>query len=132
MVLLIQKEEKDVIIAAAANGRLKPERADKLISQVEKFQKDSNSNKILMYKNAVRVVMKEAGAPPDILNQLDTLRGVSGDTITDQINSIIGSNMDMTAYTAVNNLTRLIAEGEKKGVSMYNMLMNPNSPDYFN
>ena len=42
----------------------------------------------------------------------------------------MGSNMDMTAYTAVNNLTRLIAEGEKKGVTMYNMLMNPSSPDY--
>ena len=124
------EEEKDVIIAAAANGRLKPERATALISQVEKFQKDANSNKILMYKNAVRVVMKEAGAPPDILSQLDSMQNLSGENVAAQISNILGSNMDMTAYTAVNNLTRLIAEGEKKGVSMYNMLMNPSSPDY--
>ena len=75
------EEEKDVILAAAANGRLKPERATALISQVEKFQKDANSNKILMYKNAVRVVMKEAGAPPDILSQLDSMQNLSGENV---------------------------------------------------
>lgn len=124
------EQEKDVIIAAAANGRLKPERARSLVNDVEKFQKDANSNKILMYKNAVRVVMKEAGAPPDILSQLDSMQNLSGENVAAQISNILGSNMDMTAYTAVNNLTRLIAEGEKKGISMYNMLMNPSSPDY--
>ena len=66
----------------------------------------------------------------DILSQLDSMQNLSGENVAAQISNILGSNMDMTAYTAVNNLTRLIAEGEKKGISMYNMLMNPSSPDY--
>jgi hypothetical protein len=38
--------------------------------------------------------------------------------------------MTPNAYKAVNNLTLLIAEGEKKGLTMNEMLMNPKSPAY--
>ena len=124
------EEEKSVIIQLAANGMLSPERSTALVSTIEKQQKDRNSHKLIMYKNAVKVVMKEAGASPDVLSQIDSMQNITGATVMDQIANLMGSNMDSTAYTAVNNLTRLLAEGEKKGVSMYNMLMNPSSPDY--
>ena len=124
------EEEKSTIIKLAADGMISPDTARSLSSDIEKYQKDKNNHKLIMYRNAVKTVMKAAGAPPDVLSQMDMLEGLSGADLMTQLNNIMGSNMTPNAYKAVNNLTLLIAEGEKKGLTMNQMLMNPKSPAY--
>ena len=126
------EDEKSTIYGLVASGQLSPERGTTLTTQIEKQQTDRNSHKVLMYKNAVRTILKEAGAPQNILNQLDSMQAgsVTGKNIGDIITSMTGDPMSENAYVAVNNLTKLIAEGEKKGLTMNEMLMNPNSPNY--
>ena len=124
------EEEKSTIIKLAADGMISPDTARSLTSDIEKYQKDKNNHKLIMYRNAVKTVMKAAGAPPDVLSQMDALEGLSGADLMTQLNNIMGSNMTPNAYKAVNNLTLLIAEGEKKGLTMNQMLMNPKSPAY--
>ena len=124
------EEEKSTIIKLAADGMISPDTARSLTSDIEKYQKDKNNHKLIMYRNAVKTVMKAAGAPPDVLSQMDMLESLSEADLMTQISSIMGSNMTPNAYKAVNNLTLLIAEGEKKGLTMNDMLMNPKSPAY--
>jgi hypothetical protein len=124
------EEEKSTIIKLAADGMISPDTARSLSSDIEKYQKDKNNHKLIMYRNAVKTVMKAAGAPPNVLSQMDALEGLSGADLMTQLNNIMGSNMTPNAYKAVNNLTLLIAEGEKKGLTMNQMLMNPKSPAY--
>lgn len=123
------EEEKSVVLKLVAEGKIKPTRGDTLVGTIEKQQKDANAHKVSMYKNAIKVVLKEAGADP---NLMDAIQGQNLDAqnVDSVLASIFGSGVDATAYTAVNNLTRLIAEGEKKGISMTDMLMNTKSPHY--
>ena len=82
-----------------------------------------------MFKNAVKVIMKEAGADDAMLQMLDG-QNLTGADVNANLGAILGLGLDSKSYTAVNNLTRLIAEGEKKGISMTDMLMNTKSPHY--
>lgn len=124
------EEEKSTVIKLAADGIISPDTARSLSGDIEKYQKDKNNHKLIMYRNAVKTVMKAAGAPPDIVQQMDALENLSGADLMTQLSNIMGSNMTPNAYKAVNNLTLLIAEGEKKGLTMNQMLMNPKSPAY--
>jgi hypothetical protein len=123
------EEEKSVIIQLLAEGKIKPERATALKTQIETMQKDANSHKLFMFKNAAKVVLKEAGADPNLLSMLDG-QNMTAKDVNEVLGSIFSSGLDATAYTAVNNLTRIIAEGEKKGISMADMLINTKSPHY--
>jgi len=124
------EEEKSTIIQLGADGMISPDTTRQLTSDIEKYQKDKNNHKLIMYRNAVKTVMKAAGAPPDVLSRMDMLESMSQADLMTQISTIMGSNMTPNAYKAVNNLTLLIAEGEKKGLTMNEMLMNPKSPAY--
>ena len=125
------EQEKDVIYQAMMEGYLDPARGKTLLGEVEKLQKDRNSHKMLLYKRAVKTILKETGAPPSILESIDGLNAGSAADTYQQLSMILGdTNLSETSLIAVQNLDRILAEGERKNMSMYDMLGNANSPNY--
>ena len=124
-------KERMVIVDLMGKGLIKPEYASTLFKKSVEMTKSKNAYKKDLIKSATRMLLKEIGAS-DKGGAIDDLLNKTG---TDQlIPALLGAigtdNFTQEAYNAVNNLYELIAQGEQKGFSYENMLMNPRNNNY--
>ena len=128
-------EEKAIIRDFWLNGQLiSPDTMTALDKLVDEKIKTKNAPYAMLYKRAVGTIMKEMGEKPDKLAALSNMSANGG-----SLNSIeqlqnfmdgLSGQMSQEAFMAIQNLDRVIAEGQKKGYSVENMLANVESSNY--
>ena len=129
------KSEMQVINNAQLNGLLKPEDATTLLENSKKYTKERNKIKLGMTNNAIRMVAKELNINTSFLDKFQTLMAGPEAPQGDEAFGILmglaqASNNPKEAYEAMLNINQLLAEGESKGFSWKEMLMDKGGPNY--
>jgi len=129
------KEEMQVINSAQLNGLLKPEDATTLLENSKKYTKDRNKIKLGMTNNAIRMVAKELNINTGFLDKFQTLMAGDQAPQGDEAFGVLmglaqASNNPKEAYEAMLNINQLLADGEAKGFSWKEMLMDKGGPNY--
>ena len=129
------KSEMQVINNAQLNGLLKPEDATTLLENSKKYTKERNKIKLGMTNNAIRMVAKELNIDTSFLDKFQTLMAGPEAPQGDEAFGILmglaqASNNPKEAYEAMLNINQLLAEGESKGFSWKEMLMDKGGPNY--
>ncbi len=129
------KAEMQVINNAQLNGLLKPEDATTLLENSKKYTKERNKIKLGMTNNAIRMVAKELNIDTSFLDKFQTLMAGPEAPQGDEAFGILmglaqASNNPKEAYEAMLNINQLLAEGEAKGFSWKEMLMDKGGPNY--
>lgn len=129
------KAEIQVINNAQLNGLLKPEDATTLLENSKKYTKERNKIKLGMTNNAIRMVAKELNIDTSFLDKFQTLMAGDQAPQGDEAFGVLmglaqASNNPKEAYEAMLNINQLLAEGEAKGFSWKEMLMDKGGPNY--
>ena len=129
------KAEMQVINNAQLNGLLKPEDATTLLENSKKYTKERNKIKLGMTNNAIRMVAKELNIDTSFLDKFSSLMAGDQAPQGDEAFGILmglaqASNNPKEAYEAMLNINQLLAEGEAKGFSWKEMLMDKGGPNY--
>ena len=129
------KAEMQVINNAQLNGLLKPEDATTLLENSKKYTKERNKIKLGMTNNAIRMVAKELNIDTSFLDKFQTLMAGDQAPQGDEAFGVLmglaqASNNPKEAYEAMLNINQLLAEGEAKGFSWKEMLMDKGGPNY--
>ena len=129
------KAEMQVINNAQLNGLLKPEDATTLLESSKKYTKERNKIKLGMTNNAIRMVAKELNIDTSFLDKFQNLMAGDQAPQGDEAFGILmglaqASNNPKEAYEAMLNINQLLAEGESKGFSWKEMLMDKGGPNY--
>ena len=129
------KAEMQVINNAQLNGLLKPEDATTLLENSKKYTKERNKIKLGMTNNAIRMVAKELNIDTSFLDKFQTLMAGPEAPQGDEAFGVLmglaqASNNPKEAYEAMLNINQLLAEGEAKGFSWKEMLMDKGGPNY--
>ena len=129
------KAEMQVINNAQLNGLLKPEDATTLLESSKKYTKERNKIKLGMTNNAIRMVAKELNINTSFLDKFQTLMAGPEAPQGDEAFGVLmglaqASNNPKEAYEAMLNINQLLAEGESKGFSWKEMLMDKGGPNY--
>ena len=123
--------ERQVIFDLMANGLLKPETALSLYDKSISLTKNRNLFKKDLTTRAISMLMKEIGAGEGILSLLDNIQNVPAEERTAMLTQALSSGrMTKEAYNAMNNMFSLLAQGERKGFTYENMLVNQRHPNY--
>ena len=123
--------ERQVIFDLMANGLLKPETALSLYDKSISLTKNRNVFKKDLTTRATSMLMKEIGAGEGILSLLDNIQNVPAEQRTAMLTQALSSGrMTQEAYNAMNNMFSLLAQGERKGFTYENMLVNQRHPNY--
>lgn len=125
------EKEREVIWDLMAQGLLEPKTAMSLYKQSGELTKSRNSYKKDITTKATSMLMKEIGADEGVLGMLNSLQQLPAEDRTSALLSALDSGkMTQEAYNAMNNMYRLLAEGERKGFTYENMLVNRRHPNY--
>jgi len=129
------KSEMQVINNAQLNGLLKPEDATTLLENSKKYTKERNKIKLGMTNNAIRMVAKELNIDTSFLDKFSSLMASDQAPQGDEAFGVLmglaqASNNPKEAYEAMLNINQLLAEGEAKGFSWKEMLMDKGGPNY--
>mgnify|MGYP003133794818 FL=1 len=129
------KAEMQVINNAQLNGLLKPEDATTLLENSKKYTKERNKIKLGMTNNAIRMVAKELNIDTSFLDKFkNMMAGPEAPQGDEAFGVLMGlaqaSNNPKEAYEAMLNINQLLAEGEAKGFSWKEMLMDKGGPNY--
>ena len=129
------KAEMQVINNAQLNGLLKPEDATTLLENSKKYTKERNKIKLGMTNNAIRMVAKELNIDTSFLDKFKNLMASDQAPQGDEAFGVLmglaqASNNPKEAYEAMLNINQLLAEGEAKGFSWKEMLMDKGGPNY--
>ena len=129
------KSEMQVINNAQLNGLLKPEDATTLLENAKKYTKERNKIKLGMTNNAIRMVAKELNIDTSFLDKFSSLMASDQAPQGDEAFGVLmglaqASNNPKEAYEAMLNINQLLAEGEAKGFSWKEMLMDKGGPNY--
>jgi len=123
--------ERQVIFDLMANGLLKPETALSLYDKSITLTKNRNVFKKDLTTRATSMLMKEIGAGDGVLSLLDNIQNVPVEQRTAMLTQALSSGrMTQEAYNAMNNMFSLLAQGERKGFTYENMLVNQRHPNY--
>ena len=123
--------ERQVIFDLMANGLLKPETALSLYDKSISLTKNRNVFKKDLTTRATSMLMKEIGAGDGVLSLLDNIQNVPPEQRTAMLTQALSSGrMTQEAYKAMNNMFSLLAQGERKGFTYENMLVNQRHPNY--
>ena len=123
--------ERQVIFDLMANGLLKPETALSLYDKSITLTKNRNVFKKDLTTRATSMLMKEIGAGDGVLSLLDNIQNVPPEQRTAMLTQALSSGrMTQEAYNAMNNMFSLLAQGERKGFTYENMLVNQRHPNY--
>tara|TARA_Y100000996_G_scaffold414979_1_gene407644 strand:- start:9630 stop:11432 length:1803 start_codon:yes stop_codon:yes gene_type:complete len=119
--------EQNVIHLAAEQGLLKLERYDKLNKKSEANMKEIAKENAMYYKRAIGMVAKELGQK----DPTSVFRNLGPDASMDQLLQAFDDNYDEETFKAVLYIDQILEYGEKKGISIKEMLtlkndMNPN------
>lgn len=129
------EEEKSIINDMFLNGQLiSPAAVTSLAAEVDKKIASATKPDMMLYKRAVGVILKEMGEKPNPIQAIAGLQAGSGqmnslDDVRAFVESMSGQ-LSEEAFMAIQNLDRMIAEGQRKGFSTQNMLGNVESPNY--
>ena len=129
------KAEMQVINNAQLNKLLKPDDATKLLENSKKYTKERNKIKLGMTNNAIRMVAKELNIDTSFLDKFSSLMAGDQAPQGDEAFGVLmglaqASNNPKEAYEAMLNINQLLAEGEAKGFSWKEMLMDKGGPNY--
>jgi len=129
------QEEKGIIRDMWLNGQLiSPETVSTLDKLVDEKIAQSNKPNQVLYKRTVGTIMKEMGEKQSPIAALSSLDAGAGSlkSLSDVQNLIdsMSGQMSKEALLAIQNLDYMIAEGQRKGFTVQNMLGNPSSPNY--
>ena len=126
-------EERQAIWDALGVGLIKNEKAMTLLKDSLSLTKDRNAYKKGIMTRATSMLLKEVGAGEGLGTMLQSL-GNTQLTIEQRqamLQQIVDSGqLTKEAYEAMNNMFRIVAEGERKGFTYENMLMNNKSSNY--
>ena len=127
------KSEMQVINNAQLNGLLKPEDATKLMDNAKKYTKERNKIKLTMTKNAVTMVSKALNIDSSFMDTFDQT-DKTGMTGAEQFGLLMSlanqSKNPKEAYEALLNINQLLADGERKGFTWKEMLLDKGGPNY--
>ena len=127
------KSEMQVINNAQLNGLLKPEDATKLMDNAKKYTKERNKIKLTMTKNAVTMVSKALNIDSSFMDTFEQT-DKTGMTGAEQFGLLMSlanqSKNPKEAYEALLNINQLLADGERKGFTWKEMLLDKGGPNY--
>ena len=125
------EEERDVIFDLMAQGLLEPKTALSLYNESIKLTKNRNVYKKDLTTRATSMLMKEIGAGEGVMSLLNNLSNIPPAERTVALTAALDSGrMTQEAYNAINNMFSLLAQGERKGFTYENMLVNQRHPNY--
>lgn len=125
------QEEKSIVLRLIAEGYYSEEGQRTILDRIDTKIRNINRPTQMHYKRAIKMIAKEISGGSSLLDTLDMDGSMSAADTYQAITSVLGAGAeDQAAFTAINNLNELLAEGERKGISKRDMLMNPNSPHY--
>jgi hypothetical protein len=125
------EEERDVIFDMMAKGLLEPKTALSLYNESIKLTKNRNVYKKDLTTRATSMLMKEIGAGEGVMSLLNNLSNIPPAERTVALTAALDSGrMTQEAYNAMNNMFSLLAQGERKGFTYENMLVNQRHPNY--
>jgi len=125
------EEERDVIFDMMAKGLLEPKTALSLYNESIKLTKNRNVYKKDLTTKATSMLMKEIGAGEGVMSLLNNLSNIPPAERTVALTAALDSGrMTQEAYNAMNNMFSLLAQGERKGFTYENMLVNQRHPNY--
>ncbi|QDP62413.1 MAG: hypothetical protein GOVbin3393_21 [Prokaryotic dsDNA virus sp.] len=128
MGVLDTNKEKMILNSFAARGLIKPELITSLGKEINDHIKNRNTEKKRMFKTVVQTIVKEVGSKD--LAEAIAKRNLN-DMPNDELMALITSSKDSDlVLQAIENARNLIEEGEKKGISLVNMMGNRNSKNY--
>jgi len=123
--------ERDIIWDLMAKGLLEPKTAMSLYNDSIKLTKSRNAYKKDITTKATSMLMKEIGADEGVLGMLNNLQSLPpAERTSALLGALESGKMTQEAYNAMNNMYRLLAEGERKGFSYENMLVNRRHQNY--
>ena len=129
------KSEMQVINNAQLNGLLKPEDATTLMDNAKEYTKDRNKIKLTMTKTAINMVSRELNIDSSYMEKFEQAiaqnREMTGE---EQFGLLMGlannSKNPKEAYEALLNISQLLAEGERKGFTWKEMLLEKGGANY--
>jgi hypothetical protein len=125
------EEEREVLWDLMGKKLLKPDTAMKLYEKSMSLTKDRNAYKKQLTTKATSMILKEIGAGEGVGSLLQNLQALPAAERMEAVTAALDSGkMTQEAYNAMNNMFLLIAEGERKGFTYQNMLVNRKSPNY--
>jgi hypothetical protein len=123
--------EREVLWDLMGKKLLKPDTAMKLYEKSRSLTKDRNAYKKQLTTKATSMILKEIGAGEGVGSLLQNLQALPAAERMEAVTAALDSGkMTQEAYNAMNNMFLLIAEGERKGFTYQNMLVNRKSPNY--
>jgi len=129
------KSEIQVINNAQLNGLLEPGYATELMENAKKYTKERNKIKLTMTKTAINMVSRELNIDSTYMDKFETAIQQNPDlTGEEQFGLLMGlaqqSKNPREAYEALLNISQLLAEGERKGFSWKEMLLDKGGENF--
>ena len=123
--------EREVLWDLMGKSLIKPEKAMSLYEKSMSLTKDRNVYKKDLTTRATSMLMKEIGAGEDVLQLLTSINTLApAERLNAITNALSSGKMTQESYNAMNNMFRLLSEGERKGFTYENMLVNQRHPNY--
>ena len=122
--LIDTETERAFLTNLFAQNLIKPDEYRTLNNKIDENIKKKNQHKKPLFNNALKMLSKELG-DPELSNLLQNLK--SGGTIDFEA---LLMNASFETYEALNYFSLVLAEGEKRGFSYTEMLMDKTSKNY--
>ena len=122
--LIDTETERAFLTNLFAQNLIKPDEYRTLNNKIDENIKKKNQHKKPLFNNALKMISKELG-DPELSNLLQNLK--SGGTIDFEA---LLMNASFETYEALNYFSLVLAEGEKRGFSYTEMLMDKTSKNY--
>ena len=124
-----------VINNAQLNGLLEPAYATTLMDNAKKYTQERNKIKLTMTKTAISMVSRELNIDSSYMDKFEQAIAQNPDlTGEEQFGLLMGlannSKNPKEAYEALLNISQLLAEGEKKGFTWKEMLLEKGGANY--
>ena len=122
--LIDTETERAFVTNLFAQGLIKPDEYRTLNNLIDENIKKKNQHKKPLFNNALKMISKELG-DPELSSLLQNLK--SGGTVDFEA---LLMNASYETYEALNYFSLVLAEGEKRGFSYTEMLMDKTSKNY--
>ena len=122
--LIDTETERAFLTNLFAQGLIKPDEYRTLNNLIDENIKKKNQHKKPLFNNALKMISKELG-DPELSSLLQNLK--SGGTVDFEA---LLMNASYETYEALNYFSLVLAEGEKRGFSYTEMLMDKTSKNY--
>ena len=122
--LIDTETERSFLSSLFAQGLIKPDEYRTLNNLIDENIKKKNQHKTPLFNNALKMISKELG-DPELSSLLQNLKSAG----TVDFEALL-MNSSYETYEALNYFSLVLAEGEKRGFSYTEMLMDKTSKNY--